>query len=428
MIRMFKSRILRQTAMLTSVFLAVGLAMAAHAEPATAESSAPETAENSWRYENGVPIYNEDEPVLLWEDFTAESAELYNSDGGAKSGQSSITHRGIDVSHHQGKIDWQAAKDSGVEFAIIRCGIGNEYDGVGENKQDDAYWEYNASECERLGIPYGVYLYSYATDTDTAANEARHTLNLLSGHHPRLPVFLDLEQLDSNDRPIASNEMYGAIAQTWCDKVSSAGYKVGIYSYTYFFNNYLTDSRFNNSSWYRWVADYNSSCTYNGRYEMWQNSSKGSVAGIDGYVDTDIWYGNFPFQVSVFRLYNPDSGEHFYTTNEEEMENLASLGWHYEGVAWTTSPDSGTPVYRLYNPYAGDHHYTTSWEETEHLQTVGWRYEGICWYSDGTVPVYRLYNPYAQTGTHHFTTSISERDHLASLGWRTEGIGWYGMS
>ena len=135
-----------------------------------------------------------------------------------------------------------------------------------------------------------------------------------------------------------------------------------------------------------------------------------------------------PFQVSVFRLYNPDSGEHFYTTNEEEMENLASLGWHYEGVAWTTSPDSGTPVYRLYNPYAGDHHYTTSWEETEHLQTVGWRYEGICWYSDGTVPVYRLYNPYAQTGPHHFTSSISERDHLASLGWRTEGIGWYGMS
>ena len=230
--------------------------------------------ENSWRYRDGVPIYDDNVPELLWSDLCSEEAVPYNSyraeDPAARN---TIQHYGIDVSYHQGKIDWQRVKDSGVEFAILRCGIGSEYDGVGENKQDDAYWEYNASECERLGIPYGVYLYSYATDTDTAANEARHTLNLLSGHHPRLPVFLDLEQLDSNDRPIASNEMYGAIAQTWCDKVSSAGYKVGIYSYTYFYNNYLTDSRFNNSSWYRWVADYNSSCTYNGRYEMWQNSS-----------------------------------------------------------------------------------------------------------------------------------------------------------
>ena len=150
--------------------------------------------ENSWRYRDGVPIYDDNVPELLWSDLCSEEAVPYNSyraeDPAARN---TIQHYGIDVSYHQGKIDWQRVKDSGVEFAILRCGIGSEYDGVGENKQDDAYWKYNASECERLGIPYGVYLYSYATNAEMAASEARHTLNLLTGHHPQLPVFLDLE-------------------------------------------------------------------------------------------------------------------------------------------------------------------------------------------------------------------------------------------
>ena len=138
---------------------------------------------------------------------------------------------------------------------MIRCGIGSEYDGVGENKQDDAQWYRNVSECERLGIPYGVYLYSYAENTDMAASEARHTLSLLSGHNPTLPVFLDIEHT-RDGKPIASNSTYGDIAQTWCNMVSNAGYRVGIYSYYYFFQNYLTDSRFSNSGWYKWMADY----------------------------------------------------------------------------------------------------------------------------------------------------------------------------
>ena len=384
--------------------------------------------ENSWRYRDGVPIYDDNVPELLWSDLCSEEAVPYNSyraeDPAARN---TIQHYGIDVSYHQGKIDWQRVKDSGVEFAILRCGIGSEYDGVGENKQDDAYWEYNASECERLGIPYGVYLYSYATNAEMAASEARHTLNLLTGHHPQLPVFLDLEQLDSNDRPIASNEMFGTIAQTWCDMVSAAGYRVGIYSYTSFFNNYLTDPRFENPNWYRWVADYTGSCTYKGRYEMWQSSNKGIIPGIDSYVDTNTWYGTYP-PTSMFRLYNPNSGEHFYTGSEEEMGYLASLGWQYEGIAWNAPVDSGTPVHRLCNPNTGDHHYTMSLEEVEMLRAAGWIYEGVAWNSDGTVPQYRLYNPNAQTGIHHYTSSTQERDHLASLGWRTEGIGWYGMS
>ena len=133
--------------------------------------------------------------------------------------------------------------------------------------------------------------------------------------------------------------------------------------------------------------------------------------------------------VSMYRLYNPNSGEHFYTSNVAEKNNLVNLGWNDEGVAWDAPKTSDTPVYRLYNPNAGDHHYTVSAGERDFLVNVGWNYEGIGWYStakDGA-PLYRLYNPNAVTGTHHYTISAGERDHLKSLGWNDEGIAWYGV-
>ena len=133
--------------------------------------------------------------------------------------------------------------------------------------------------------------------------------------------------------------------------------------------------------------------------------------------------------IDMFRLYNPNSGEHFYTGNEDEKDHLVSLGWNFEGIAWTAPAKSNTPVYRLYNPNAGDHHYTMSEAEKDWLVGLGWNYEGIGWYSVVTErePIYRLYNPNATTGTHHYTASEGERDYLISLGWRDEKIGWYGL-
>ena len=131
----------------------------------------------------------------------------------------------------------------------------------------------------------------------------------------------------------------------------------------------------------------------------------------------------------MHRLYNPNSGEHFYTADETECDNLIGFGWRYEGIAWNAPETSDTLVYRLYNPNAGDHHYTTSLAEKDNLVSVGWKYEGIGWYSaesDGQA-LYRLYNPNATgAGSHHYTTSADERDNLISLGWRDEGIAWYG--
>lgn len=131
---------------------------------------------------------------------------------------------------------------------------------------------------------------------------------------------------------------------------------------------------------------------------------------------------------TMHRLYNPNSGEHFYTADSNERDILVSFGWTYEGSAWN-APASGDPVYRMYNPYAGDHHYTPNAAERDMLVSVGWNYEGVGWYSDSSqsVPLYRLYNPNAITGAHHYTTDAGERDFLKSIGWNDEGVGWYGM-
>ena len=131
----------------------------------------------------------------------------------------------------------------------------------------------------------------------------------------------------------------------------------------------------------------------------------------------------------LFRLYNPNSGEHFYTLSEAESTMLAGIGWAEEGVLANTKKTSEIPVYRLGNPTNGGHHYTVSRAERWMLIGAGWNDEGIGWYSsvEGT-PVYRLYNPNDDgAGSHTYTTNEAEKDFLTEAGWIYEGIGWYGI-
>lgn len=229
--------------------------------------------ENSWRYQDGQPI-----------DSSSGDRSL-----NYKAYHENATRQGIDVSQWQGVIDWEQVKASGIDFAIIRCGYGKNY-----SEQDDLYWQRNVSECERLGIPYGVYIYSYATDIASAKSEAEHVLRLIEGHNLSYPVYFDMEDNSTLNSDLA------AIAETFCTTVSNAGYPVGVYANLYWWNTYLTDARF--SQWYRWVAQYNSSCDYAGNYSIWQYSSKGSVPGISGNVDMNYLIG-----------YPKDHGEGGYT-------------------------------------------------------------------------------------------------------------------
>lgn len=126
----------------------------------------------------------------------------------------------------------------------------------------------------------------------------------------------------------------------------------------------------------------------------------------------------------VYRLYNPNAGQHFYTISVSERNNLIDAGWGYEGVGWI-APKSGDVVCRMYNPNTGEHFYTLSGSEIDNLVRAGWKREGMAFRSDKNkkIPVYRLYS-----GNEHFyTPSEIERNNLKSLGWKDEGIAFYGI-
>lgn len=129
----------------------------------------------------------------------------------------------------------------------------------------------------------------------------------------------------------------------------------------------------------------------------------------------------------LYRIYNAQTSEHFYTTDCAERDSICSIGWVYEGVGWMVPLFSDLPVFRLYNPYAGDHHYTLSVIERDNLVEHEWRFEGISHYSavDEAIPVYRQYNPNAWTGTHNFTIWPEEDQMLTGAGWHSEGVSWY---
>lgn len=136
----------------------------------------------------------------------------------------------------------------------------------------------------------------------------------------------------------------------------------------------------------------------------------------------------FDGAVALTRLYNPNTGQHFFTISIDEIQNLVEHGWRVESTSEAVSVTSKVPVYRAYNPNNGDHHFTMNKDEIDHLVKVGWRYEGVSWYSASKKrrkPVYRLYNPNAKTGSHHLTSNLAERDYLVSLGWRAEGVAYY---
>lgn len=179
--------------------------------------------------------------------------------------------QGIDVSHHQGKIDWQKVKASGIEFAIIRAGWGK--DGK------DTEFERNYLGCKQNAIPTGVYLYSYATTATQALAEAKHFEQLLQGKEFELPVFLDIEE-----KAAFNSGNSKEIVDTFCSYLESKGYYVGVYCSKAYLNSYLTNIT---ARWCGWVAQWASKCTFSQPYTIWQKASTGRVDGISGFVDLD---------------------------------------------------------------------------------------------------------------------------------------------
>ncbi len=191
--------------------------------------------------------------------------------------------KGIDVSSYQGRIDWERVKPY-IDFAIIRCGFGNNV-----RSQDDVYFERNARMCKELGIPFGVYLFSYATTLDEARSEVDHTLRLIRDKKLEYPVFLDVE---SRRQMALKKEDLVEIVKYYCEEMERHGYYVGIYASLDRFKSNL-DSR-ELDAFDKWVAEWNDRFTYQGKAGMWQHTSYEELAGIRGRVDGDIAFYDYP--------------------------------------------------------------------------------------------------------------------------------------
>ena len=188
---------------------------------------------------------------------------------------------GVDVSYAQGVIDWNKAAGE-IDFAILQAGYGQD-----RTDQDDRQFARNCAECERLGIPYGIYLYSYAGNTTRATGEADHVLRLANGKQMSLPIYYDLEESSLANAAAGNMVVFGT-------KVENAGYHCGVYSGEYYYNRNLS----NVTRYTKWIARYGSNSGHPGtkpnvqNVTIWQYSSKGRVPGINGNVDVNIMYGD----------------------------------------------------------------------------------------------------------------------------------------
>ena len=180
----------------------------------------------------------------------------------------------MDVSHHQGTIDWEKVKDSGmVDGVIIRVGFGRN-----RTTQDDREFLRNITECIRLNIPFGAYIYSYAKTKDDARSEAAHVRRLLDPYLQKMsyPVYYDLEQKGMEKNAVRNAIIFGHILE-------NAGYWVGIYANQYWWNHYLKNEL---DHFTKWIARYSSKPPMvSVRYAMWQYTSKASIPGVKGNVD-----------------------------------------------------------------------------------------------------------------------------------------------
>ena len=193
---------------------------------------------------------------------------------------------GIDVSEFNGNIDWKAVKEHGVKFAFIR--VAGRFS-VTAGIYDDSMFEYNIAQAKANGIQVGVYFFTQAVNSDEAIEEARYAINKIKPYGIDLPIVIDSEAVSGGGRHAAiSAAERTEVIKSFCEEVSSQGYTPMIYASTWWLNNKLNMSEL--SAYKVWVAQYNSTLTYNGSYNIWQYTSEGRINGISGNVDCNQWF------------------------------------------------------------------------------------------------------------------------------------------
>ena len=229
---------------------------------------------------------------------------------------------GIDVSYAQGKIDWEKVKTSGkMEFAILRAGYGREY------TQVDEQFARNYSECKRLGIPIGVYWYSYATTAAEAKREAQVCLDTIQGKQFEYPIAFDIEEKDSLQNA-------DTLCKAFCDAIEAAGYYAAIYTFKSALEYHLSDSI--KSRYDIFLSHIGVSKTdYSGTYGLWQYSWTGNISGIDGDVDLDCAYRDYPKiiqQAELNGFQQTNSTDEKTNSNDEKETPLEQILQHVKSI------------------------------------------------------------------------------------------------
>lgn len=200
---------------------------------------------------------------------------------------------GIDVSYAQGTVNWQAVKSVGVQFAMLRASYGWE----DKAHQTDAEFYANVKGAKAAGIPIGCYHYSYATTVEEAKKEAAFFLDIIKGIQFEYPVVFDVE--DECQRNLG-RKLLTDIVITFCSEMEKAGYYAAFYTNLDWITNRFDMARL--KKYDMWLAQYNDKPTYSGSFGMWQYTCEGRISGINGDVDRDIAYKDYPSIMKTAKL------------------------------------------------------------------------------------------------------------------------------
>lgn len=191
--------------------------------------------------------------------------------------------RGIDVSKWQGNIDFTKVKSDGVGFVIIRAGYGKEL-----NQKDECF-ESNYTNAKAVGLPVGAYWYSYAESEEDAVKEAQVCIEVIKGKQFEYPIYFDLEEQTQFAK---GKDHCSSLVKAFCNTLEKAGHFAGLYISRSPLQTHITEEVAKRYS--LWIAEYADRCNYDGTYDMWQYSSMGKISGVDGDVDLDYCYKDFP--------------------------------------------------------------------------------------------------------------------------------------
>lgn len=250
---------------------------------------------------------------------------------------------GIDVSEHNGAIDWAKVKSSGVSFAIIRCGYGK------KSKSTctvDRYWTQNINGAHAAGIPIGVYFFTYAVTKEDAEAEAAFVRNLIDPYKSwiTLPVYYDFEydtvSAASAKGVSLGKQHFNSFTVAFCEYMKAAGYTPGTYYNLDYYNRMVDMNLVGGYS--QWYAQYSSapSSRVSG-YDMWQYGSDGSINGMTGRVDMNVADSSF------LTKYQPNKYEEKWVSNsvgvwyQHEDGSYTKNGWEYIDGYWYRFDERG---------------------------------------------------------------------------------------